>query len=86
LPAAPCLQVDRVLAVRTVSAREITKAQQHMMAAGLMSKEPRSGVEYLVSWRELPLDQASWEAEEVRGAAAGSCMFACWLLLSICTS
>jgi hypothetical protein len=25
-PAAPCLQVDRVLAVRTVSAREVTKA------------------------------------------------------------
>jgi hypothetical protein len=27
---------------------------------------PRSGLEYLVSWKELPLDQASWEAEEVK--------------------
>lgn len=27
---------------------------------------PRSGLEYLVSWKDLPLDQASWEAEEVR--------------------
>lgn len=40
--------------------------QQHLMAAGLLSREERSGVEYLVSWKELPLDQATWEAEEVR--------------------
>lgn len=30
-----------------------------------------SGLEYLVSWKELPLEQASWEAVEVCVVAAG---------------
>lgn len=44
-------------------------------AAGLEGDAGRSGVEYLVSWKELPLDQASWEAAEVRGTG--------WLLPSL---
>jgi hypothetical protein len=34
----------------------------------------RSGAEgrqYLVAWQQLPLEQASWEEEEVRGVCLG---------------
>lgn len=40
-------------------------------AAAAGQPEQLSGVEYLVCWRELGLDQASWEAEEV------GCWFVC---------
>jgi hypothetical protein len=58
-----------VLAERQVSTRPSNRRQmRRAAAAGLEGEADRSGVEYLVSWKELPLDQASWEAAEVRGA------------------
>jgi hypothetical protein len=66
------LQVDRVLAERVGNTRQSSRLRQRLVAAGLCSGEERSGVEYLVSWKELPLDQATWEAQEVsKGSAQG---------------
>lgn len=56
---------ERVVTTRRNSSRLHAR---HAAAAGMVGEQeaPRSGLEYLVSWKELPLDQASWEAEEVR--------------------
>jgi hypothetical protein len=70
-----------VLAERQVSTRSSNRQQMRRAAA---AGGERSGVEYLVSWKELPLDQATWEAEEVRGTMAAAVTqsgFCCWLVL-----
>jgi len=61
-------QVDKVLAERLVRVptRRSSRVQHTAaVAAADEDSDGRSGVEFLVSWRELPLDQASWEAAEV---------------------
>ena len=50
-------KVDRVLAERNISSRRSGRTEGE--GGGL------SGLEYLACWKELPLDQASWEAAEV---------------------
>lgn len=50
-----------------VPTRRSSRVQHTPAAAAAADDETggRSGVEFLVSWRELPFDQASWEAAEV---------------------